>query len=105
MINLILVSKQPSVNLRLREQLLTDEELEVLDEISNADEALEKVDLQNPNILLLYSGEADTDAISLADDLKQHDGIDADPQEIFELMMEFDRQDAEESNPPDEGPR
>ena len=45
------------------------------------------------------------DAISLADDLKQHDGIDADPQEIFELMMEFDRQDAEESNPPDEGPR
>ena len=34
--------------------------------------------------------------ISLADDLKQHDGIDADPQEIFELMMEFDRQDAEE---------
>jgi hypothetical protein len=36
------------------------------------------------------------DAISLADDLKQHDGIDADPQEIFELMMEFDRQDAEE---------
>ena len=67
MINLILVSKQPSVNLRLREQLLTDEELEVLDEISNADEALEKVDLQNPNILLLYSGEADTDAISLAE--------------------------------------
>ena len=48
------------------------------------------------------------DAISLADDLKQHDGIDADPQEIFELMMEFDRQDAEEecsSNPPDEGLR
>ena len=45
------------------------------------------------------------DAISLADDLKQHDGINADPQEIFELMMEFDRQDAEESNPPDEGLR
>ena len=45
------------------------------------------------------------DAISLADDLKQHDGIDADPQEICELMMEFDRQDAEESNPPDEGLR
>ena len=67
MINLILVSKQPSVNLRLREQLLTDEELEVLDEISNADEALEKVDLQNPNILLLYSGDADSDAISLAE--------------------------------------
>ncbi len=45
------------------------------------------------------------DAICLADDLKQHHGIDADPQEIFELMMEFDRQDAEESNPPDEGLR
>ncbi|MBR5537200.1 MAG: AAA family ATPase [Clostridia bacterium] len=71
MINLILVSKQPSVNLRLREQLLTDGELEVLDEISNADEALEKVDLQNPNILLLHSGETDTDAISLAERVVQ----------------------------------
>lgn len=36
-----------------------------------------------------------TDAVSLADDLKQHDGIDADPQEIYDIMMEFDRQDAE----------
>lgn len=35
------------------------------------------------------------DAVSLADDLKQHDGIDADPQEIYDIMMEFDRQDAE----------
>ena len=36
------------------------------------------------------------DAINLAEDLKRHDGIDADPQEIYDIMMEFDRQDAEE---------
>ena len=33
------------------------------------------------------------DAITLADDLKREDGIDADPQEIYESMMEFDGQD------------
>ena len=33
------------------------------------------------------------DAISLADDLKREEGIDADPQEIYEIMMEFDAQD------------
>ena len=33
------------------------------------------------------------DAIVLADDLKRHDGIDADPREIYEIMMEFDAQD------------
>ena len=36
------------------------------------------------------------DAISLADDLKRGDGIDADPQEIYEIMMEFDAQDNED---------
>ena len=36
------------------------------------------------------------DAITLADDLKRHDGIDADAQEIYEIMMEFDRQDNED---------
>ena len=36
------------------------------------------------------------DAINLAEDLKKHDGIDADPQEIFEIMMEFDAQDNED---------
>ena len=35
------------------------------------------------------------DAITLADDLKREDGIDADPQEIYEIMMEFDGQDNE----------
>ena len=33
------------------------------------------------------------DAILLADDLKRHDGIDVDPREIYEIMMEFDAQD------------
>ena len=35
------------------------------------------------------------DAITLADDLKREDGIDADPQEIYEIMMELDGQDNE----------
>lgn len=34
-------------------------------------------------------------AIALAEDMKRYDGIDADPQEIYEIMMEFDAQDAE----------
>ena len=33
------------------------------------------------------------EAILLADDLMRHDGIDADPREIYEIMMEFDAQD------------
>lgn len=37
------------------------------------------------------------DSISLADDLKRHDNIDADPQEIYEIMMEFDAQDTEDA--------
>ena len=37
------------------------------------------------------------DAINLAEDLKKHDGIDADPQEIFEIMMEFDAQDNDDA--------
>ena len=32
-------------------------------------------------------------SVSLANDLKRYDGIDADPQEIYEIMMEFDAQD------------
>lgn len=35
-------------------------------------------------------------SVSLANDLKRYDGIDADPQEIYEIMMEFDAQDNEE---------
>ena len=37
------------------------------------------------------------DAILLADDLKRHDGIDADPREIYEIMMEFDAQDNDDA--------
>lgn len=36
------------------------------------------------------------DAVSLAADLKREDGIEADPQEIYEIMMEFDAQDNED---------
>ena len=38
-----------------------------------------------------------TDAINLADDLKREDGIDVDPQEIYEIMMEFDAQDNDDA--------
>ena len=36
-------------------------------------------------------------SVSLANDLKQYDGIDADPQEIYELMMEYDAQDNDDA--------
>lgn len=36
------------------------------------------------------------DATSLAEDLLREDGIVADPQEIYEIMMEFDAQDNED---------
>ena len=35
-------------------------------------------------------------SVSLANDLKRFDGIDADPEEIYEIMMEFDAQDNED---------
>ena len=35
-------------------------------------------------------------SVSLANDLKRFDGIDADPKEIYEIMMEFDAQDNED---------
>ena len=35
------------------------------------------------------------DAVALAQDMKRYDGIDADPEEIYEIMMAFDAQDAE----------
>ena len=37
------------------------------------------------------------EAVLLADDLKRHDGIDADPREIYEIMMEFDAQDNDDT--------
>ena len=36
-------------------------------------------------------------SVSLANDLKRYDGIDADPQEIYEIMMEFDAQDNDDT--------
>ena len=38
------------------------------------------------------------EAILLADDLMRHDGIDADPREIYEIMMEFDAQDNDDEH-------
>ena len=67
MISMILVSKQTDVCRDLRGFIGTDPELELLAETHSSDEALEKVDLLSPNILLINSGERDTDAISLAE--------------------------------------
>ena len=83
MINIIVVSKQPNVSTMLREYLQTDEELEVLDELSNSDEVLEKLDLLSPNILLLHAGETDSDAISLAERVIQRK-----PRTFVILLME-----------------
>ena len=67
MISMILVSKQAAVCRNLREFIGTDPELELIAEAAGSDEALEKVDLLNPNILLINSGGSDTDAVSLAE--------------------------------------
>ena len=34
------------------------------------------------------------DAVVLAEDIRRYDGIDCDPQEIYEIMREFREQDA-----------
>ena len=38
------------------------------------------------------------DAIALAEDIRRYDGIDCDPQEIYEIMREFHEQDAEDED-------
>ena len=67
MISIVLVSKQASICRNLREFIDTDPELDLIAEAGSSDEALEKVDLLSPNILLISSGESDTDTISLAE--------------------------------------
>ena len=36
-----------------------------------------------------------SDAIALAEDIRRYDGLDCDPQEIFEIMREFHEQDTD----------
>ena len=38
------------------------------------------------------------DAIALAEDIRRYDGIDCDPQEIYEIMQEFHEQDADDKD-------
>ncbi len=45
----------------------------------------------------INSGWTLADAINLAEDIRRYDGIECDPQEIYEIMMEFARQDAEDA--------
>ena len=35
------------------------------------------------------------DAVALAEDIRRYDGLDCDPQEIFEIMREFHEQDTD----------
>lgn len=35
------------------------------------------------------------DAVALAEDIRRYDGLDCDPQEIFEIMREFREQDSD----------
>lgn len=44
----------------------------------------------------IASGWTLADAINLAEDIRKYDGEDCDPQEIYEIMLEFARQDAED---------
>ena len=83
MISIILVSKQSGLNRTLRTFLETDPELELGSELSSADEALEKVDLLSPNILLIHAGDSDQDAISLAERVIQRK-----PRTFVILLME-----------------
>ena len=83
MISIILVSKQSGLNRTLRTFLETDPELELESELSSADEALEKVDLLSPNILLIHAGDSDQDAISLAERVIQRK-----PRTFVILLME-----------------
>ena len=39
-----------------------------------------------------------SDAIALAEDIRRYDGIDCDPQEIYEIMQEFHEQYAEDED-------
>ena len=39
-----------------------------------------------------------SDAIALAEDIRRYDGIDCDPQGIYEIMQEFHEQDAEDED-------
>ena len=38
------------------------------------------------------------DAVALAEDIRRYDGIDCDPQEIYEIMQEFHEQDADDED-------
>ena len=39
-----------------------------------------------------------SDAFALAEDIRKYDGIDCDPQEIYEIMLAFHEQDAEDED-------
>ena len=44
------------------------------------------------------NGWALSDAIALAEDIRRYDGIDCDPQEIYEIMRESHEQDADDED-------
>lgn len=67
MIEIMLVSKQEPVLKTLRQYIGSDDEMTVVSEASGGEAALEKVENEAPDILILNSGAQDTEAISLAE--------------------------------------
>lgn len=67
MIGVMLVSKQKDVLEVLRNYASTDPELELVAEASGGESALEKVEMTSPDVLVINSGDEDTDSINLAE--------------------------------------
>jgi len=67
MIDIMLISKQPTVVSKLRQFISTDNELEIVADAAGGEAALEKVENSAPDVLLINSGTADSDAINLAE--------------------------------------
>ena len=67
MIGIMLVSRQENVRTDLRRFLLQDNELEILEEASGGEPALQKIENVSPDILLLYYADGDSDTLNFAE--------------------------------------
>lgn len=67
MISVMLVSRQESVLDPLRRFIGSDEKLEIIAEASGGETALEKVENTSPDIMIINSGSADSESVSLAE--------------------------------------
>ena len=67
MISILNVSRRDDIADTLREYISRDEELGLLGEVSGGDRALDMIENLSPDILLIYSGPGDGDAVTLAE--------------------------------------